>query len=46
MFQTGKPMAPFPIETLARTILWEAGMVEISEDAKTMLKLLETDISK
>lgn len=46
MFQTGKPMASFPIETLARTILWEAGMVEILEDVKTMLKLLETDVSK
>ena len=46
LFQTGKPMAPFLIETLARKILWEVCLAEILEGAKTMLKLFEIDISK
>ena len=46
LFQIGKPMAPFLIETLARKILWEVRLAEILEGAKTMLKLFEIDISK
>ena len=46
LFQTGKPMAPFLIETLARKILWEVCLAEILEGAKTMLKLFEIDIPK
>ena len=46
MFQTGKPMAPFLIETLARTIPWEVCLAEVLQGAKTALKFLEIDISK
>ena len=46
LFQTGKHMAPFLIETLARKILLEVCLAEILKGAKTVLKLFEIDISK
>ena len=46
LFQTGKPMAPFLIEALARAILWEVCLAETLEGAKTMLTLFEIDMSK